>query len=96
MFENIGHKIKILAKVVCWVGIVCSVLWGIIFIVQNTEQAAIGIMMAALYALASWVGSFCLYGFGELIEKVTEIAKNTKGTSSPTANTDETENYWRR
>jgi hypothetical protein len=27
--------------------------------------------------LASWIGSFFTYGFGELIEKTTEIANNT-------------------
>ena len=29
MFENIGGKIKGLAKVVCWIGIILSVITGI-------------------------------------------------------------------
>ncbi len=29
MFKNIGKKIKVLAKVLCWIGIVLSVLLGL-------------------------------------------------------------------
>ncbi len=35
MFNNIGKKIKTLAKILCWVGIVCSVLTGIAIIVSG-------------------------------------------------------------
>ncbi len=33
-------------------------------------------------SLFSWLGSFPIYGFGELIEKVTEIANNTRNMDS--------------
>ena len=26
MFNNIGHKIQVLAKVLCWIGIICWVI----------------------------------------------------------------------
>ena len=28
MFNNIGHKIQVLAKVLCWIGIICWVITG--------------------------------------------------------------------
>ena len=29
MFNNIGHKIQVLAKVLCWIGIICWVITGL-------------------------------------------------------------------
>ena len=39
MFTNIGGKIKALAKVVCWIGIILSVIFGIISIVTGNEMS---------------------------------------------------------
>ena len=40
MWSNIGNKIKVLAKVICWIGIVLSVIAGIAVIAgTNTVQA---------------------------------------------------------
>ena len=37
MFNNVGAKIKKIAKIVCWIGIIGSVILGIIMIVQGNE-----------------------------------------------------------
>lgn len=71
MFSNIGGKIQTLAKIVCWLGIICSVIMGVILIKENSlYQATIvpGIILMVVGGLASWAGSFVLYGFGTLIE----------------------------
>lgn len=68
MFENIGGKIKGLAKVTCWIGIVASVILGIILIAADEDLVLTGIITAAIGAVASWVSSFVLYGFGQLVE----------------------------
>ncbi len=75
MFYNIGSKIKSWAKTVCYAGIVISVIAG--FMLLGTFEF-LGILVAVAGSLSSWVGSICLYGFGELIEKTTEIAENTR------------------
>lgn len=62
MFDNIGGKIKVLAQVVCWIGITISVIFGLI----SFENG--GIVVIILGSLFSWIGSFTLYGFGQLIE----------------------------
>ena len=91
MFSNIGGKIKALAKVVCWIGIILSVISGGAMIAAGMgvfgytgmpEGAAVvsGVLTIALGSLLSWIGSFFSYGFGELIEKTTEIARNTRHT----------------
>ena len=69
MFTNIGGKIKGLAKVVCWIGIILSFIMGVIMMATQGELGvATGLITMIIGALASWVGSFVLYGFGELVE----------------------------
>lgn len=68
MFDNIGSKIKTLAQVICWIGIIASVIIGFVLMVQDEDTAFIGILTMILGSLGSWIGSFMTYGFGQLIE----------------------------
>ena len=78
MFSNIGGKIQGVAKVVCWGGIIVSILAGIIMIMIDDHLALAGLLSAVVGSVGSWVSSLFLYGFGELIVKVTEIEKQGK------------------
>jgi len=89
MFTNIGKKIKGLAKFICWVGIIFSVIGGILQIVNGVKEATangvspvgqivLGVIIIVGGFLISWIGSFFMYGFGELIDKTADIAENTK------------------
>ena len=69
MFNNIGGKIKSLAQVVCWIGIICSVISGIAIMATDEDLAFSGFVIIVIGSLVSWVSSFTLYGFGQLIEK---------------------------
>ncbi len=40
MFDNIGGKIKTLAKVLCWIGIILSIILGIIMIIGGANVAS--------------------------------------------------------
>ena len=81
MFDNIGSKIKGLAKVLCWVGIIASIICGIMMFVAAAEASwqyestyiTLGIVIIIVGSLGSWVGSFVLYGFGELINHANSI-----------------------
>ena len=81
MFNNIGGKIKALAKVLCWLGIILSVLSGIAILASGdsgriavngaystVSSGVAGILVIVIGCLASWIGSFFAYGFGQLIE----------------------------
>ncbi|MCH5212283.1 MAG: hypothetical protein J1G06_04650 [Oscillospiraceae bacterium] len=68
MFDNIGGKIKTLAQVVCWIGIIGSVISGIVMIATDDDLAFLGVIVIVIGSLVSWVSSFTLYGFGHLIE----------------------------
>lgn len=75
MFDNIGKKIKTLAVVICGIGIVLSVIGGIaVWVAIDDEIGALAFLgVAAGGSLLSWIGSFFTYGFGELIDKVSNI-----------------------
>lgn len=78
MFDNIGSKIKSLATIFCWIGILISVFIGSFLLGNNKNNALLGILLIAIGSLISWIGSFFMYGFGELIAKTSEIAGNTR------------------
>lgn len=84
MFNNIGRKIKVTAKVFCWIGIIASVLGGVGMIYACFDGYApvtgilSGVGVALLGSLLSWVGSFMMIGFGDLVENTAEIAANTR------------------
>lgn len=80
MFTNIGHKIMTLAKVLCWIGMALSLISGITMIVagnnaytQYGPAGLAGALVIIIGCLGSWIGSFVLYGFGQLIENSEEI-----------------------
>lgn len=71
MYKNIGRKIKILA-------IVIAVILAIMFIIVGVSRAVNKQVVAAILVIIfgpviSWISSFVLYGFGELVDKTCEI-----------------------
>ncbi len=85
LFDNIGSKIKGVAKAIAWINIILSVIAGIIlffvafvdfktlwyFIFLSPVVIVIGCFMA-------WLSVITLYGFGELIEANCNNEKNTR------------------
>ncbi len=78
MFANVGQKIMDLATLVCWLGIIGSILTGIIMMAAAEELILAGLLIAVGGSVASWIGSWFTYGFGELLETVKKIEKNTR------------------
>ena len=76
MFDNIGGKIKGLAKVLCLVGIAVSAIGAIALWCANSYyQSTIvpGFIVLIVGSVGSWLSSLFTYGFGELIDRVTSI-----------------------
>jgi hypothetical protein len=82
MFDNIGTKIKKLALVTFWVGVVASAFLGLNLLIWSADRSGgswlIGLFIVAVGCLISWIGCFALYGYGELIEKTAAIYDNTR------------------
>ena len=93
MFENIGKKIKGLSKIICYIEIAISFIIGVALLGIASEMsyggeplAIIGIIILVVGSLFSWIGSFFMYGFGELIDNSTIIRQNlTKKQNNYTA-----------
>jgi len=75
MWENIGGKIKGLSKFIAWLGIICSIIGGIVlFIIGRKVYFGSEIYIGAGFgtiifgSLFSWISAWFIYGFGELIE----------------------------
>ena len=78
-YDNIGGKIKGLAKAAFVVEAIAAVISGIGLMASDDDMILIGLLTMALGPFVAWVGSWLLYGFGELIEKAAEIELNTRG-----------------
>lgn len=82
MFENVGGSIKVLAKVLCCLGIIGSIIAGIVTVSQasNTNYNGefykiLGYIFVIVGPILSWISTLLLYGFGELVENSTIIAE---------------------
>lgn len=83
MFDNIGEKIKSLAVVTTWIGIISSIIGGLFMLINGSVG---GIFVMIFGSLGAWIGSFVLYGFGQLITNTDIIAAASQGTQpSPSA-----------
>lgn len=86
MYENIGGKIKTLAKVICWIEIIACVVGGIVLCCIGADSRGgeilvlSGVALMILGPLFSWVGSFLLYGYGDLISRVQSIEGKLNGS----------------
>ena len=84
MFNNIGRKIKTLAKVIAWIGMASSVISGLVTMIEiviltkaDTVLQGVwflflglilGAIVAAVGCLVAWASVLILYGFGQLVE----------------------------
>ena len=86
MYNNIGGKIKKLAGFLMGFGVLLAVISGVRIISVGSSYSYgssgnatfIGLLTIVLGSLAAWAGSFVLYGFGELIERVQSIDSKTQ------------------
>ncbi len=85
MFNNIGKKIKTLVMVVFVLGCIGAVITMILIwmsipsVSRFNSGAGIftffgGLIAGALLFLGSWIGSFFLYGYGELIDSCQKMS----------------------
>lgn len=79
MYDNIGGKIKGLAKWVCIIGSIIMAISGIVCMGQGEDFIPVGILLLILGPVLCWISSWMLYGFGELIEKISNIERTMSG-----------------
>ena len=77
LYVDIGSKIKGLAKWSFIVEAVAAIIAGFVMMVSDEDMILFGLLTMVLGSIVAWVASWLLYGFGELVDKTSEIAKNT-------------------
>lgn len=97
MLRNPGGKIKSYAKVLFWIGVVISIIIGVIEIGSSFVAAAYsyqgsfgtillgilgGILTVAIGTLISWLAVLTLYAFGTLVENSDELVRLNGGIPS--------------
>jgi len=79
MFTNIGGKIKLLAKILCWTGIILSIVTAIVLFVLDSVYnmgglfVLIGFGVIIVGCLLAWACSWLTYSWGETVENVQAI-----------------------
>ena len=83
MFKNCANKIKTLASVLFWLGLIGSFIGAIVLWAEGTDEL-VGIGFAVLFGgiFGSFSITLLMYGFGQLIENSDKIAKNTQGAKA--------------
>lgn len=82
MYDNIGKKIKGLAVVSFILMALVPIFVGMSFISEGDFLMVIGLIIAVVGPILSWIFSLLLYGFGELVDKTCDIERNIRGTES--------------
>lgn len=82
LFRNIGKKIKLLVKVIFWVGVAASTIAAIVYFVLallpqyrpfSQSFAIDGIKCLIGGPISMWVFCAFLYAYGELVDNTSEI-----------------------
>ena len=76
MYNNIGNKIKALAIFSAIIGIIGSIVAAIVLFCSKLILNGVLVLVGGV--VLSWVATFALYGFGELLIKVTNIEESVK------------------
>ena len=94
MFNNIGAKIKGLAKFIFWVLTIISVIGGFVVAIgginamsKDTQTGIIGILsgvaIAVVGVIMAWLQNFLLYGFCELVDSNQKILRELEHHNMP-------------
>lgn len=73
MFDNIGSKLKSVAKTYAWVGIILFGIVGLITMFANPDTPIPGILVIAIGCGSSYASSLVLYGFGQIVENTDKL-----------------------
>ena len=80
MFTNIGEKIKRLVKFFACVGMILSVLFAVLMVLfGGAVGIIIGPLVGVVLFLLSWISSWLMYGYGEMIQRLISIDNKLNG-----------------
>lgn len=90
LFSDVGKKIKKYVKVLFVLECIASIICGILMIGDASDWDTLEFIGGVMVILFGWaallVPSWMTYGFGEIIDKLSEISVNTSGGVQVQAN----------
>lgn len=79
MFEKVGKKIKAVVVLVFGLETLASLIFGFIIMSEGEKYSVlIGLSIVIGGPIVAWISSWLLYGYGEIIDKLTDIERNTR------------------
>ncbi len=79
MFENVGKKIKVIAKVLFWVNIIgTAVIWMLAMFIGiiNADESTLIVGLSTVILLPfSLLWNYVIYGFGQLVENTDRLVE---------------------
>ena len=86
LYEDIGTKIKNLAKWMFLIEAISAILAGLFFIFSDEDTIIYGLLTILFGPVAAWISTWLLYAFGDLVENsqatVTGLHKISKNRSN--------------
>ena len=76
MYDNIGGKMKMLAKILFILETISTV--AVALSLFTNDMGAIGLLVLFIGPILAWISSWFLYGFGQLIENSDIMAEEYK------------------
>ena len=84
LYQNIGGKVKGLAKAIFLVEAVATIIAGLGLLFTNEDFVLYGVLTLVCGPVVAFVSSWVLYAFGDLVEDVRAI-RNNEGTTEEKA-----------
>ncbi len=79
LYTNVGKKIKGFAKVMLIIESLAAFFGGIALMTEDDDLAPVGLLIMFVGPVVLWVLSWFVYAFGELVDKASDIERNTHG-----------------
>ncbi len=73
MYNNVGKKIMVLAQILGWVGLIAGIITWIVLLINDEK---LGGWLSLVGGVLSFVFSWFMYGFGQLVQDVHEGKMN--------------------
>ena len=83
MFENIGKKIKSLVVIIARIEFALFIIIGLSIIFSG--RVLLGLLLGGIGCLFAWLSAFFVYAFGEMVDKLQDIERNTRLISQYTS-----------
>ena len=78
LYENIGSKIKNLAKWIFVIEAIGAFITGLVLLFTDEDLILYGLLTLVCGPIVAYIGSWILYAFGEVVEKTADNENNTR------------------